>query len=76
MNYDLDTKQGMKNSIKWLEQTMCTITDGGIWMIPRSGSAYAIRHSDKTAIKIMAFMPDPSLDRVFRAAGWKVVDNT
>lgn len=75
-SFDLDTKVGMKNSTAWLNSFLARITKGGVWAIPRSGTNYIIRHGDKTAIKTMAMLPDPSLDKVFRAAGWKVVDNT
>ena len=75
-NFDLDTEEGVKNSVAWLNGFLSRIRDGGAWMIPRSGTVYTIRHSDKSAVKLMGFMPDASLDVVFRAAGWKVVDNT
>lgn len=74
--FDLNTPQGMANSVGWLNDYLEQLNEGGTWMIPRSGTVYAVRHSDKTAIKLMATLPDPALDRVFRAAGWKVVDNT
>lgn len=75
-SYDLDTKQGVKNSVDWLNGFISRIRDGGMWMVPRSGTVYEIRHATKTAVKVMGALPDKSLDLVFRAAGWKVVDNT
>jgi len=75
-NFDLDTKEGVTNSIAWLNGFLSRIREDGCWMVPRSGTVYTIRHSDKTAIKLMGHLPDASLDIVFRAAGWKVVDNT
>lgn len=74
--FDLSTRQGMANSVAWLNDYLEQLKEGGTWMIPRSGTVYNIRHSDKTAIKLMATLPDPALDKVFRAAGWKVVDNS
>lgn len=75
-DYDLDTKAGVAQSVRWLNTHLSQIKDGGMWLIPRSGSAYEVRHTGKTAIKVMQVLADPSLDKVFRAAGWKVVDNT
>lgn len=75
-DYDLDTKAGLGQSVRWLNTHLAQIKDGGMWLIPRSGSVYEVRHTGKTAIKVMQTLPDPSLDKVFRAAGWKVVDNT
>jgi hypothetical protein len=76
LSYDLDTKHGLAASVRWLNTFLNQIADGGVWMVPRSGTSYVVRHSDKSVIKVTAALPDPSLDRVFRAAGWKVVDNT
>jgi hypothetical protein len=75
-DFDLDTPLGVAQSVNWLVGFLKHIKDGGTWLIPRSGTVYEVRHSDKVAVKIMQMLPDPSLDKVFRAAGWKVVDNT
>jgi hypothetical protein len=74
--FDLDTPLGVAQSVNWLVGYLKHIKEGGVWLIPRSGSAFEIRHRDKVAVKVMQTLPDPSLDKVFRAAGWKVVDNT
>lgn len=75
-DYDLDTEKGRANAVIWLNNAMRSIKEGGIWLIPRSGSAYEVRMEQKVAVKLMATLPDPTLDKVFRAAGWKVIDNT
>ena len=74
--FDLDTPLGVAQAVNWLVGFLKHIKDGGTWLIPRSGTAYEVRHSEKVAVKVMQMLPDPSLDKVFRAAGWKVVDNT
>lgn len=76
MNFDISTPQGMLNATTWLNSYLRQIKDGGMWLVPRSGSVYEVRHSDKVAVKLMQTLTDPALDMVFRAAGWKVVDNT
>lgn len=72
MNFDLKTKEGLQNSVKWLSEHLSLIKEGGTWFIPRSGNAYTIIHSRKTAVHAMELLPDPSLDKVFIAAGWTV----
>lgn len=70
--FDISTEEGLARSVEWLRQWVSRINDGGVWMIPRSGTCYSIRHATKTAIKTVALLPDPSLDKVFKAAGWTV----
>jgi len=75
-DFDINTPRGIAQSVKWLAGYLSHIKDGGMWLIPRSGTAFEVRHSEKVAIKVMQMLPDPSLEKVFHAAGWKVVDNT
>ena len=72
MNYDLNTKQGMANSVEWTRAYLNRIADGGIWFVPRSACAYKVLHSEKTLI---AMGPGPAEDcicRVVEAMGWTV----
>lgn len=75
-NYNVATKSGMQNSVAWLNSFVARIAQGGTWMIPRSGTIYVIDHAAKKAHKTCALLPDPSLDQVFEAAGWTVIDST
>jgi hypothetical protein len=74
VNYNLATKTGMKNSVDWLNQCLSRIKDGGAWLVPRSGTCFTVNHGEKSAIKTVSTLPDQSLDKVFVAAGWKVVE--
>jgi hypothetical protein len=69
--YDLDTEEGMANAIAWTNRTLETIKDGGIWGVPRSGMLVrVVSHKDKKVRVIEGLMPDPSIPRVLKAAGW------
>jgi hypothetical protein len=70
--YDLDTKEGMANSVRWLELLLHAVADGGVWGVPRSGTLIHINKADKIATIQGGFLPDPSLAKVFVAAGWTV----
>lgn len=72
MNYDLDTKDGMANAIRWTEQMFSTMKDTSKWVIPRSGTVVKINKTIKTATIQHIFAPDPSIARVLEAMGWKV----
>jgi hypothetical protein len=69
--YDLDTEEGMANAVAWTNRTLETLKDGGIWGVPRSGMLVRmVSHSDKVLRVIEGPMPDPSIPRVLKAAGW------
>lgn len=73
MNYDLDTEEGMKNSMEWTSRTLSHIKQGGTWAIPRSGTLVKIDHEYKTAYMIAGTEPEESTERVLKALGWTVV---
>jgi hypothetical protein len=70
--YDLDTKEGMANAVRWLELLLHAVADGGTWGVPRSGTMVHIDKKNKVATIKAGYLPDPSLARVFKAAGWIV----
>ena len=73
MNYDLDTKQGMVNAIIWTKRLIESLNDGGTWMIPRSGTLVRVDKKTQTATIDAPFGRDPSVTRVLKAMGWKIV---
>ena len=70
MNYDISTKEGMANAIKWQQVLVDQLKDGGTWMVPRSLSCIAIHHSEKLAVQVSG-APEPTIKKVFKAMGWK-----
>lgn len=72
MNYDLDTEDGMNNAKAWTAQTLALINDGGVWLVPRSGTRVTVHHADKAVTIYAGHSPDPSITRVIKALGWTV----
>lgn len=72
MTYDLDTKAGMANAVKWTTDHFAKLKDGGVWMVPRSGTMVQVNHADKTATIHAGVVPDTSIKRVIEAMGWTV----
>ena len=70
MNYDLDTKEGMTNAIKWTTNAMALLRNGGTWIVPRSGTV--VTKLDDSHCRVREFVPDPSIKRVLIAAGYTV----
>jgi hypothetical protein len=73
MNYDLDTKDGMANSVAWTEQLFSTLDDGGVWGIPRSGTVVRVYPSKKEVCIQTGHTLDPSIKRVITEMGWKIL---
>ena len=73
-DYDLDTKAGMNNAVKWTRAMFDTINDDGVWMVPRSMTMVRINKRERIATLIVGIAPDPSLKRVIEAMGWTVVE--
>ena len=75
MNFDLDTVDGMANAKKWLLDHLSRIADGGTWIVPRSATIINIDHERQVARIGVSLLPDPAIDRVFKAINWKVIRN-
>lgn len=72
MNYDINTTAGMVQAIQWTKQLFATLNDGGVWIVPRSGTMVRVDKKTQTAT-LTSVHPDPSITRVLTAMGWKVV---
>jgi hypothetical protein len=68
--YDLDTPEGMKNSIEWTQKLFDCVSDGATWAVPRSGMIIKINKQAKEAVIIEGYLPDESIKRVLREMGW------
>jgi len=73
MNFDLNTKDGLNNSVIWTQRMFSMIKDGGTWAIPRSGAIVRVDHSNNTAHITLAGFPEPDVEKVIKAMGWNVV---
>lgn len=69
MEYDLDTPEGLKNSIEWQEGVVSMLSDGGRWGIPRSQCIYTVYPSRKIAVRVKH---EKEVDQVFIAMGWEI----
>ena len=76
MNFNVDTKDGMKNAVAWQNKMLAMVKEGGSWVVPRSGTIYkVISHKAKTVTKVPSVVDQEEIiDRVLKAAGWTVTD--
>lgn len=70
--YDLDTEDGMRRSIEWTERLFAVVSDGAVWVVPRSGTHIHIFKDRKEVHIHKGFAPDDALARVIEAMGWTV----
>ena len=71
MNYDLDTQEGMANSVAWMEDVLSSgQAPTLIWFVPRSSATYTI---DKVAKVYHRDAVDSAIDQVLDHMGFKKV---
>lgn len=71
-NFDIDTPEGMTNSIRWTENALLLINEGGSWIVPRSGWIVRVSHKTRTATITRTRIPEDNLIRVLEACGWTI----
>lgn len=71
--FDISTAEGLANAIEWQSQHVAQIAQGGYWAVPRSMTVYRINHDRQLAVKLCG-LPEPGIQKVFEAMGWRVVD--
>lgn len=64
----------LAQAVFWQQGLIDSIKDGGTWAVPRSGTLYTIHHGIKTAVCSVGFVREPSIQRVFEAMGWRVME--
>lgn len=69
---NMNFPEGMQAAVEWTTQHVNRITNGGTWIVPRSGSIYQIFKDDKRVVVLAQLLPDPSIEEVFVAMGWTV----
>ena len=68
MNYNIDTEEGMTNSVKWLEEMLASGSKPAVeWFIPRSFATYLIYKPIK--VYTSKGVDEPT-ERVLAAAGF------
>lgn len=72
MSYDLDTPEGMANSVAWTESTFARLKEGGVWFVPRSMTTVHVYPSKKEVRILRGLKLDSSIERVIKEMGWTV----
>jgi len=72
--FDLNTVGGMNRAVEWTRDLFESLNDGGIWIVPRSGTIVQVFKSERRVIITNGPFPDTSLGRVIKNMGWAVTE--
>ena len=72
--YDLDTVGGMNRAVEWTRDLCEGLKEGGVWVVPRSGTIVQVFKSEKRVNITYGPLPDDAIARVIKAMGWTVTE--
>ena len=73
---DISTRSGLAAAVEWQRNYLARVAEGGMWIIPRTGTILRVSHKDKTLTVVANLLPElPDLRRVTVAMGWNFVDS-
>lgn len=73
MNYDINTPKGMANAVTWTRKLMGSLNDGGVWIVPRSGTMVIVLSYAARRCRVKeGFASDLVIKKVLRASGWLI----
>ena len=69
---DITRPQGMAEAKAWTQKLIDNINDGGVWLVPRSGTIIKFDKVNKKALVTHQLMPDISIEMILEALGWEI----
>lgn len=69
---DITRPQGMAEAKAWTQKLIDNIKDGGVWLVPRSGTIIKFDKVNKKALVTHQLMPDISIEMILEALGWEI----
>lgn len=69
---DITKPQGMAEAKAWTQNLIDGIHDGGVWIVPRSGTLIKFDKRNKKALVTHQLMPDISIEMILEAMGWEI----
>jgi hypothetical protein len=64
--------QGMAEAKAGTQRLIDGLNDGGVWMVPRSGTIIQFDKASKKALVTHQLMPDISIEMILEAMGWEI----
>ena len=69
---DIHQPQGMAEAKAWTQNLIDGINDGGMWIVPRSGTSIVFDKTRKKALITHQLVPDISIEMILEALGWEI----
>ena len=69
---DITKSQGMAEAKAWTQNLIDNINDGGVWLVPCSGTAIVFDKVNKKALVTHQLMPDIGIEMVLESLGWEI----
>jgi len=69
--WNIESPEERKMALQWLQAHLALISDGGVWMIPRSVTLYVVDKRRKVLIRRWG-LGDPSTEKLAKELGWKI----
>jgi hypothetical protein len=64
----------MNRAVEWTRNLFETLNDGGIWVVPRSGTVVQVFKSERRVIITNGPIPDEAIKGVVEHMGWAVAE--
>jgi hypothetical protein len=72
--YDLNTVGGMNRAVEWTRNLFESLRDGGVWVVPRSGTMVQVFKSERRVLITNGPRPDAAIADVIKNMGWTVTE--
>ena len=72
--FDLNTVGGMNRAVEWTRNLFEGLKDGGMWIVPRSGTVVQVFKSERRVVIANGPMPDAAIADVIKSMGWAVTE--
>jgi hypothetical protein len=72
--FDLSTVGGMNRAVEWTRGLFERLNDGGMWVVPRSGTMVQVFKSERRVIITPGPLPDAAIADVIKNMGWAVTE--
>lgn len=61
-------------AMRWTQQQMSLLADGGTWVIPRSGTMFRLESRERREVSVSDIKREEVVQDVLRALGWRIID--
>jgi hypothetical protein len=72
VNFDTNTPEGLKQSVRWTQGLFASMREGAVWVVPRSNTKVCVHHSTKRVTITDGHSSEDVLRKVIKEMGWTI----